>query len=224
VQVGDLLAAFALSALIGLERELRNKSAGLRTNAVIGVASALFVQVSKYGFADVVGGSVRLDPSRVAAQVVTGIGFVGAGLIFVRRGDVRGLTTAATVWLTAAVGMACGAGLPALAAIITAMHLFIVFVLSYFEHTFARHALRICVETHDPGVALALAQQCRAHGFEVRRVEAAANGPGSHAVTLWIKGRRAVEDVVAFARDVAGIESFDVQLEGEEIDERPVTR
>jgi putative Mg2+ transporter-C (MgtC) family protein len=83
--------------------------------------------VSKYGFANVLEfNRVVLDPSRIAAQIVTGIGFIGGGLIFVRRGSVRGLTTAAVVWLTAAVGMACGAGLPILALAVTAGHFIIV--------------------------------------------------------------------------------------------------
>src|ERR1044072_7509958 len=92
-QIGDLALAFGLSAAIGLEREWRQKSAGLRTHALVGVGSALFVLVSKYGFGDVLepGHSV-LDPSRVAAQVVSGIGFIGGGLIFVRSDIVRGLT------------------------------------------------------------------------------------------------------------------------------------
>jgi putative Mg2+ transporter-C (MgtC) family protein len=104
--------ALALSSIIGLERGLRQKSAGLRTHTLVGVGAAVFVLVSKYGFSDVVSaGTVNLDPSRVAAQVVSGIGFIGAGLIFVKRAGVRGLITAAAIWLTAAVGMAAGAGL-----------------------------------------------------------------------------------------------------------------
>src|SRR5690606_27879424 len=75
LQVGELLLAFVLSALIGLERQLRRHSAGIRTQAIVGTAAALFVLVSKYGFFDVLGTNVTLDPSRVAAQVVTGIGF-----------------------------------------------------------------------------------------------------------------------------------------------------
>jgi putative Mg2+ transporter-C (MgtC) family protein len=115
-QVGELGLSFILSALIGLEREIRRKSAGLRTYTLVGLASALFILTSKFGFGDVlVDGKVVLDPSRVAAQVVSGIGFLGAGIIFVHRDTVRGLTTAATIWLTAAVGMACGAGLLLLA-------------------------------------------------------------------------------------------------------------
>jgi putative Mg2+ transporter-C (MgtC) family protein len=113
MQLGELALAFLLSALIGLEREIKQKNAGLRTYTLVGVAAALFMLISKYGFMDVLAPSrVVLDPSRVAAQVVSGIGFVGAGVIFMRRDVVRGLTTAASVWVTAALGMACGAGSP----------------------------------------------------------------------------------------------------------------
>jgi putative Mg2+ transporter-C (MgtC) family protein len=122
-QLWELVVALVLSSLIGLERELRGKSAGLRTHTLVGLGAALFMLISKYGFTDVlVAGQVVLDPSRVAAQVVSGIGFIGGGLIFVRRDLVRGLTTAAVVWVTAAVGAACGAGLPVLAAFVTAAH------------------------------------------------------------------------------------------------------
>src|SRR6201996_4864858 len=115
-QFGELGLAFVLSSLIGLEREWRQKSAGLRTHTLVGFGAALFLIISKYGFSDVlVGRSVVLDPSRVAAQIVSGLGFIGGGLIFVRRDAVRGLTTAAIVWMTAAIGMACGAGLAILA-------------------------------------------------------------------------------------------------------------
>jgi hypothetical protein len=104
-------SAFLLSAAIGLERKIRHKSAGLRTYTVVGTSAALFLLISKYGFTDVlVNDRVVLDPSRVAAQIVTGIGFIGAGLIFVREDSVKSLTTAATVWLVTGVGMACGAG------------------------------------------------------------------------------------------------------------------
>ena len=127
-QIGELALAFALSSLIGLEREWRQKSAGLRTHTLVGLGAALFVLISKYGFSDVLGPRVVLDPSRVAAQIVTGIGFIGGGLIFVRGDAVRGLTTAAIVWVTAAIGMACGAGLPILALAVTAAHFIVVFI------------------------------------------------------------------------------------------------
>ncbi|HEX3778883.1 MAG TPA: MgtC/SapB family protein [Pseudonocardiaceae bacterium] len=127
-QLWELLAALLLSSMIGVEREIKQKSAGLRTHALVGLGSALFILISKYGFTDVLSaGTVVLDPSRVAAQIVSGIGFIGGGLIFVRRDVVRGLTTAAVVWVTAAVGAACGAGLPILAAVVTAAHFLVVY-------------------------------------------------------------------------------------------------
>src|ERR1700723_2297151 len=127
LQLSELALAFVLSALIGLEREIRQKSAGLRTYTLVGVSSALIMLVSKYGFTDVLeNGRIVLDPSRVAAQIVSGIGFIGGGVIFVRKDLVRGLTTAATVWLTAAVGMACGAGLPILAVAVTCGHFVVI--------------------------------------------------------------------------------------------------
>jgi len=112
----ELGIAFVLSAAIGLEREIRHKNAGLRTYTIVGTVAALFLLISKYGFTNVlVDNRVVLDPSRVAAQIVSGIGFIGAGIIFVRQDRVQGLTTAATVWLVTGVGMACGAGLLLLA-------------------------------------------------------------------------------------------------------------
>jgi putative Mg2+ transporter-C (MgtC) family protein len=123
LQLGELTLAFVLSALVGGERELRQKSAGLRTHTLVGVSAALIMLVSKYGFMDILAaGRIVLDPSRVAAQVVSGIGFIGGGVIFMRRDVVRGLTTAASIWLTAALGMACGAGLPVLAVATTLGH------------------------------------------------------------------------------------------------------
>jgi putative Mg2+ transporter-C (MgtC) family protein len=102
-----LFVAAALGAAIGLERELRERQAGLRTHLVVSVGSALFTLVSAYGFTDF---GVRVDPTRIAAQIVTGIGFLGAGAIIRQGLSVRGLTTAATLWLVAAIGMAAGAG------------------------------------------------------------------------------------------------------------------
>ena len=128
LQFAELGLALVLSALIGLEREIRQKSAGLRTYTLVGLASALIMLVSKYGFTDMlVQGRVVLDPSRMAAQIVSGIGFIGGGVIFVRKDLVRGLTTATTIWVTAAVGMACGGGLPLLAVAVTAANFVVVF-------------------------------------------------------------------------------------------------
>lgn len=125
-----LLTAFLLCALIGIERQVRQKPAGFRTHVLVGCGSATFTLVSGFGFSWVLGDDVLLDPSRIAAQIVSGIGFLGAGVIFTRRDIVVGLTTAATIWVTAAVGMACGAGMVGLAAALTMLHLFALVIIA----------------------------------------------------------------------------------------------
>jgi putative Mg2+ transporter-C (MgtC) family protein len=117
--------AAGLGAAIGVERELRDREAGLRTHMLVALGAALFTVVSAYGFADVLGRGdpnvvERLDPSRIAAQIVSGIGFLGAGAIIRQGLSVKGLTTAATLWLSAAIGMASGAGYYSAALIATA--------------------------------------------------------------------------------------------------------
>src|SRR5262245_47878352 len=107
-----LAVATLLSALVGAERERADRAAGLRTHALVGVGSCLFMLVSAFGFGDVIGADhVELDPSRIAAQVASGVGFLGAGTIILRRDTVRGLTTAAGIWASAAIGLAVGGGL-----------------------------------------------------------------------------------------------------------------
>ncbi|TBL75970.1 MgtC/SapB family protein [Paenibacillus thalictri] len=99
-------------ALIGYERKSRMKEAGIRTHFVVSLGAALIMVISKYGFQDQSGWhGVVLDPSRIAAQIVSGVGFLGAGMIFMQRHTIKGLTTAAGIWATAGVGMAIGAGM-----------------------------------------------------------------------------------------------------------------
>ena len=107
-----LLAATAMGAAIGFEREYHAKEAGLRTHLLVALGSCLFMILSIYGFDFMLGRDhVSFDPSRIAAQVVTGIGFIGAGTIIFQKQAVRGLTTAAGLWVTAAIGLACGNGM-----------------------------------------------------------------------------------------------------------------
>jgi len=106
-----LLLAAALGSVIGIDRERLVWAAGLRTHMLVSVGACLFMVVSAYGFNDVLGPHIVLDPSRVAAQVVSGIGFLGAGSILLRGEVVRGLTTAASLWTVAAIGLAVGRGL-----------------------------------------------------------------------------------------------------------------
>ena len=106
-----LVAGFC-GAMIGYERKNKLKEAGIRTHFIVALTSALIIIISKYGFYDIVGTpGIGLDPARVAAQVVSGVGFLGAGLIFVRNQSISGLTTAAGMWATAGIGLAIGCGL-----------------------------------------------------------------------------------------------------------------
>lgn len=194
-QIWELALAFGLSSLIGWEREVRQKSAGLRTHTLVGTGAALFLIVSKYGFSDVlVTGHVVLDPSRVAAQVVSGIGFIGGGLIFVRRDVVRGLTTAAIIWVTAAVGMACGAGLILLAVVVTGLHMVVVLVYPLIEERTPRTSLTestLRVGLSDDGVLPGVLALATAAGFAVTSIsthEAAEGSTWRLGVSLRVHG------------------------------------
>jgi putative Mg2+ transporter-C (MgtC) family protein len=119
-----LLVAAGLTGAIGLERELRDRAAGLRTHMLVGIGAALFTIVSAYGwtaFEFSARSGIVFDPTRIAAQIVTGIGFLGAGAILRQGLTVRGLTTAASLWVVAAIGMAAGAGFYSAAVITTAI-------------------------------------------------------------------------------------------------------
>jgi putative Mg2+ transporter-C (MgtC) family protein len=132
-----LAVACGLGAAIGFEREIRDREAGIRTHLLVSLGSALFTIVSAYGFHEFLTSGdniVRADPTRIAAQIVTGIGFLGAGAIIREGLSIRGLTTAATLWVVAAIGMACGAGYywPAAAAtVLTILALWPLRVLAY---------------------------------------------------------------------------------------------
>jgi putative Mg2+ transporter-C (MgtC) family protein len=133
--VGRLLLAAVLGGIIGLERELRHKPAGLRTNMLISLGAALFTIIS-WQMADINGG----DHTRIAAQIITGIGFIGAGVVIRERGAVLGITSAATIFVIAAVGMACGAGMPVTAIFTTLLLLVALVLLGVAEANFGLHS------------------------------------------------------------------------------------
>jgi putative Mg2+ transporter-C (MgtC) family protein len=214
-QLVALGLALVLCSLIGLERQLRQKSAGLRTHALVGLGSALFVLVSKYGFSDLLGtGGVSFDPSRVAAQVVSGIGFIGGGLIFVRRADVRGLTSAATIWLAAAVGSACGASLPVLAGAATAGYFVVALAFPPLVRAVSRSrrtssTLRLTYRDGRGALRAALAA-CTARGFRVDALDVADTGEGTAAVVLEVVGTARVLELAAAIAELDGVLGVDV--------------
>lgn len=110
-----IILAGICGGIIGYERKNRGKGAGVRTHVIVAIASALMMLISKYGFNDLAfGEDFRLDPSRVASQIVSGVGFLGAGMIFIQKKAVKGLTTAAGIWATSGIGMAIGSGMYAI--------------------------------------------------------------------------------------------------------------
>lgn len=131
-----LLAAALLGSLIGLERELRKRPAGLRTHMLVSLGSAGFLLVGyEIMFATAVGDpSARIDPTRIVEGVIGGIGFLGAGSIIHGRGSIQGITTGAAIWIAGAIGVACATGNFILAALVTGIALIIVVVLGFFEH------------------------------------------------------------------------------------------
>jgi putative Mg2+ transporter-C (MgtC) family protein len=132
-----LTVGLVLGAIIGFERELHRQPAGFRTHSLVSLGAALFTIVSAYGFVgDVV------DPTRIAAQIVSGIGFIGAGTILQHRGHIRGLTTAASLWSVAAIGTAAGARLYVVAIVGTLLILIVLSILDRVE-TMARHRLQL---------------------------------------------------------------------------------
>jgi len=142
-----LLASGLLGGLIGLERDMHGRAAGLRTNMLVSLGSALFMLISvaiatMYSTTGAGDTGLRVDPSRIAAQIITGIGFLGAGTILKEGINVRGLTTAACLWMSAGIGMACGAGLFELAVIVTVIGLFTLTAVNWVERLYAKDSYR----------------------------------------------------------------------------------
>jgi putative Mg2+ transporter-C (MgtC) family protein len=218
-QLGELGLALLLSSVVGVEREIRQKSAGLRTHALVGLGAALFMLISKYGFSDVlVRGEIIVDPSRVAAQIVSGIGFIGAGLIFIRQDAVRGLTTAASIWVAAAIGAAAGSGLPLLALAGTAAFLIVAIgfpALSRRLPSSGTAVSTLSVRYPDGrGVLRDVLHIATRRGFAVDQMstgQSAADGadgngyPPTVEVLLHVHGRGSVNELAAELADLPGV-------------------
>ena len=143
-----ILVSCICGIAIGFERKNRAKEAGVRTHCIVACASALMMIISKYGFFDLVNDAsltvadVRLDPSRLAQGIVTGVGFLGAGMIYIQRGSIRGLTTASGIWATCGIGMAIGSGMYIVGLAATLIVLFIQFVLHQKTRFMTQHKIR----------------------------------------------------------------------------------
>ena len=201
--------------LIGYERNNRLKEAGIRTHLIVALAAALIMVVSKYGFSDVTTlKGVALDPSRIAAQIVTGVGFLGAGMIFVRNQTISGLTTAAGVWATAGIGMTIGAGLYFLGVAAT---LLIVAAQMTLHKNFTwlnfPVAEQISMEIEDTGDGVAsIRDKLLSHNLEIISMKSRNNGNGLISLDLYVKLPRNynVTQLMSLLSDNPHIKSIDL--------------
>ena len=193
--IGRLCVAGLCGTVIGLDREYRVKDAGFRTHFLVALGSALMMVVSQYGFEEFLAShdGLRLDPSRIAAQVVSGIGFIGAGTIIIHRQLVRGLTTAASLWATAGIGLAAGAHMYVVAAAATVLTLFGLEALTLFFGDLGRRRTMIVFSapSRAPIDAMFSKLETREYSVISYEVEAARTPEGVvHRATLIIRARR----------------------------------
>lgn len=222
--VGRLVMSAALGSLIGFERERLSWAAGLRTHMLVCVGSSLMMIVSIYGFTDTLGDHVTLDPSRVAAQVVSGIGFLGAGAILARGQVIRGLTTAASVWSVAGIGLAVGGGLytPSIAA--TLIILLILAGVKPLEKRFIAYHRRRHVTIKVKRGKLTLGSFNHALGVSANRVKQFIVQPGEdeeYDEVYVVFSRMSLQEYVLIRKkfnDLPGIESYSEMDSDEEID------
>ncbi|TMV42996.1 MgtC/SapB family protein [Paenibacillus mesophilus] len=191
-----LVLALFLGGLVGLEREQNNHPAGFRTHILVCLGAALIMLLSMYGFGQFVNEpNVRLDPARLAAQVITGIGFLGAGTIVLNGSSISGLTTAASLWVVAAIGLATGAGFYYSAIVTTLFVLIILWILNKVEKKWLRgKQLRtVSIEMPDrPGNLASITSVLAARGAEIRKLaivqlNSSDYGQGNVRITLSVR-------------------------------------
>lgn len=206
-----LFVAGAMGILIGLEREYRAKEAGYRTHFLVALGSALMMIVSQYGFMDVLKTDlVRVDPSRIAAQVVSGIGFIGAGTIILQKQIVRGLTTAAGIWATSGIGLAVGAGMYAIGIAATLLVLLGLETLSYFFKSIGLRNMMIDFSTDDKEAIKRVSQVFNTRNYIVvsyEMKEVPLNGKICYHVSMVVKAKRMNEEglLLLFLQDFPDI-------------------
>ena len=195
-----LLAAVLLGALIGYEREFRAKNAGVRTHIMVALGAALFMIISQHGFPD----AAKFDAARIAAGVVTGIGFIGGGIIMKRKHDVSGLTTAASLWVTGAVGLSAGCGMFEVAIFATVLVLARLEALSVFSFKLGGKEVVAVLSATDPS---ALTEAVKRLGRQVKEVSFARKPDGFEAeVSLYVPKKESILDVLARLSAFPGVQ------------------
>ena len=189
-----LFLAGIMGAIIGLDREYRAKEAGYRTHFLVSLGSALIMIVSQHGFSEILDTpNVNLDPSRIASQVVTGIGFIGAGTIILHKQIVRGLTTAAGIWATSGIGLAIGAGMYALGISATILTLIGLEVLSFFFKKVGMKSSVVELTTDNKEILNQLAKKFNSKDFLIVSFQMDEKMVGeviSYHVTMVIKSKK----------------------------------
>lgn len=189
-----LLVAGVLGAIIGLDREYRAKEAGYRTHFLVSLGSALIMIVSQYGFQEIIKeSSVTLDPSRVAAQVVSGIGFIGAGTIIFQKQIVRGLTTAAGIWATAGIGLAVGAGMYTISIAATLLTIAGLELLSVIFKSLGTKSSLITFSTHNKETLKEVSDEFNSRNYLIVSYSMKKQEQGEHTnyqVTMVIKSKK----------------------------------
>ncbi|MBJ9237637.1 MULTISPECIES: MgtC/SapB family protein [Citrobacter] len=207
-----LILASLLGGVIGLERQIRAKEAGVRTHILIGIGSAMFMIVSKYGFYDVIEHShIGLDPSRIAAQVVTGVGFLGAGNILVQKQTIRGLTTAADVWVTAAIGLVIGSGMYEVGIIGTIMALIVLEFFRQLTYRFLNRHLQLRMRIA-AGTAQVVLAWLTEQGYRIQLRSLANDTSDCHVLTANVEYTEAtsVNQILSSLKENPAIEEVSV--------------
>lgn len=193
-----LFIAGILGAVVGLDREYRAKEAGYRTHFLVSLGSALIMIVSQYGFQSIIlENSVSLDPSRVAAQVVSGIGFIGAGTIIIQKQFVRGLTTAAGIWATAGIGLAIGAGMYGVGVAATILTLMGLELLSYVFKSLGMKSSMIIFSTTEKDIITKIARVLSDRGYMLvsyNMEKVSHSNTDTYVVTIIIKAKKSTDD------------------------------
>ena len=198
-----IFVAAVLGGLIGLEREYRAKEAGFRTHFLVALGSSLFMILSQYGFDTplTILQKTSFDPSRIASQVVTGIGFIGAGIIIFQKNVIRGLTTAAGLWVTSAIGLTCGAGLYILASATTILVLLCLEVLNVILQRFGTRNISVTITSKSKDNIKGIFKLMKKESIEVysyNMKERNVSGIHTFAVTMELKMRRYKYETILF--------------------------
>ena len=216
-----ILVACACGAIIGFERSKRFKEAGIRTHIIVCCAAALVMIVSKYGFADLVGeniGTGTTDPARLAAQIITGVSFLGAGIIFRNGNNVKGLTTAAGIWATAGIGLAIGCGMYILGIFVTVVVAVLQIVMH--RHTIGGDSMSLawlrCTTTDPKTFRHQLDEYMEANNIQINdiKIEKAEGGSTTYELELRIARDMTINEITGFLGTMEGVQKISFEMEG----------